>query len=167
MVLNLLFNFFKIYQIATNLSNNGDLIFGGTNTFLTLIQNGLYIMSFMSSSIVIVLSFVFRKKIFYMAKKFEEFDLEVQKLNIELNNSRDFGLLLTVFVIKIISFLFTNIVLYVIKQKYVTFVSMLFSSVGIYIPIEIFCGVTYLTLRRVHYVVRASRYFSIFNIQFN
>lgn len=157
MILNLLINIFQIYQIIFQMTLMGDLPIVGNNRFLVLIQYGLLIMSFASLFIVISISFFMRKKIFKMIEKFEEFNEDIQKLFIKVNDFRDIGLLFIFFVVKYSSVLIANINLYLMKRNFLTFFVMLFTITGIYAPLEIFIGITYLALRRVHYVVNALR----------
>jgi hypothetical protein len=158
MSLNLFFNFYQIYHTTKMMiTRDEDLPFDGTSSFLIFIQNGVFVMSFMSAIIVIIISFVLRKEFFKMLKKFEEFDFEMQKISVEVNDFRIFRNFFAFIIFKLLSLILADVLMFALNGKYLTFFSFLFASVAIYAPIEIFIGLTYLFYRRLSYVVNTLR----------
>lgn len=157
MIFNFAFNLYNFYTVALLMASFAEAQFEGTNKIVKLILRGTFLLSIMSSNIVILISFVLRKQIFEMMKKLEQLDKEIQSLKIFVNDFRDIGLLLILVSTKYVSILIMHINGYTRQRQILLFVSMQYTTIGIYVPLEIFIGILYLVKRRVHYVANALR----------
>jgi hypothetical protein len=155
-ILNLFFNFFKSYQVIMVMFVTPEPVFG-TNNLIDSILYGTYLLSFISSNIVIIISFLMREEVFKMMKKFEEFNQEAQNLGKDVNESRDVALILSCFVFKIFALSSIGFMMYAVNGEFLASLTVSFTTIGIYIPLEIFIGIMYLVLRKIHYVVNALR----------
>lgn len=154
LLITLSFNGWKIHGIFTQTIPSA-LSTQTTDKILSTVSAFTYLMSFICSSVIKVLSFFTRKRLFDMLKRFEEFDQEIQRLNISINNLRDIGLLLIFWIIKLMS-----LIIAIINPNSESFgmsLIMLFSVIDVYIQVEIYIAIIYLIRRRVYCISNALR----------
>lgn len=158
MILNFLFNISQIHAIFANPKVTVLSSIPKSEKIVILISTATYLLSFISSLILIVLSFIFKKKIFKMFKSLEKFDRELLMFKVYVNDFRDVGLLALVWIFKIFTLISAAMDMYPGYNNPFVLIFVFVSVFSVYISVEIFIGIIYLVNRRIFYITSKLRY---------
>lgn len=158
MVVQLTYNMLQLFASITQILPTVLNSMPTNEKIIKYISCGTFLMSFVSSSIVIVISFFMRKKLFLMFKKIEKFNEAILKLKIKVNDFIDINFLLILFGSKVAIFVLVALQSYPTYKNVIIFFLVILSMLTIYILLEIYIGIIYLVYRRVHYIVNELRY---------
>lgn len=153
-IFNLTFNIFQIFDLVFK---KNEIFLDGLKygeEIIRLIKIGIHFISFISSLIIILISFILRKKIFKMLKDFENFNKELENLKISCNDARDVGIMYLIWSMKVFSIFFMTAQQFFNHHNIAAFLTTLISVFCIYVPIEVFIGISYILHRRICYILR-------------
>lgn len=162
LTLNVALNIFMSLEILIHFNENGPALDDNAPKIINLILNGTFLMSFVSPTIVIGICFIMRKKMFLLFKKIEEFEQEINNLEIKVNNYKDIAIALIILSLKIVLILFGNMQIKRHDTPILFIFILQFTTLAIYAPLEVYFAIIYFVRGRIHLIVNALKYLNEF-----